>query len=90
MKDDTLKEERAQIVDKIRQFFQDERDEELGELPAAMLLDFIEKEIAPFFYNRGVREAKAKTIEAFASLTEEMDYLEMLVPKRPGPRPSRD
>lgn len=82
MKDDTLKEERAQIVSKIQQFFQDERDEELGALPAAMLLDFIEKEIAPFFYNRGVREAKAKTLAAFGSLAEELDYMEMMVPKR--------
>lgn len=90
MKDDTLKEERAHIVAKIRQFFQDERDEELGELPAVMLLDFIEKEIGPFFYNRGVREAKSKTLAAFASLTEELDYLEMLVPKKPGKRPSQD
>lgn len=90
MKDDTLKEERAQIVAKIRQYFQDERDEELGELPAVMLLDFIEKEIGPFFYNRGVREAKSKTLAAFASLTEELDYLEMLVPKKPGKRPSRE
>ena len=90
MKDDTLKDERAQIVTKIRQFFQDERDEELGELPAMMFLDFIEKEISPFFYNRGVRDAKSKTIAAFATLTEEMDYLEVLVPKKPGARPSRD
>ncbi|MEO7424919.1 MAG: DUF2164 family protein [Fibrobacteria bacterium] len=90
MKDDTLKEERAQITAKLRQYFQEEREEELGELPAAMLLDFIEREIGPFFHNRAVREAKAKTVAAFAALTEEMEYMEMLVPKKPGRRPSRD
>ncbi len=89
MKDDTLKEERAHIVAKLRQYFQDEREEEWGELPAAMLLDFIEREIGPFFHNRAVREAKAKTVAAFATLTEEMEYMEILVPKKPGPGPSR-
>ncbi|MDB5103558.1 MAG: hypothetical protein JWP91_1247 [Fibrobacteres bacterium] len=90
MNDDALKNERTQLVSKLRQYFQDERDEELGELPAKMMLDFIEREIAPFFYNRGVRDAKSKTIAAFATLAEEMDYLEILVPKKPGARPSRE
>jgi uncharacterized protein (DUF2164 family) len=87
MKDDTLRQEREQIIHKIRAWFLEEREEELGELPAGMLLDFIEKEIGPFFYNRGVREAKAKVLRASAELTEELDYLEMLVPKKPGSRP---
>ncbi len=81
-KDSVLKEEKAQIIDKLRAYFREEREEEIGELAAGILLDFIEKEIGPFFYNRGVREAKAKTVAAFASLTEEMDFMEQLIPKR--------
>ncbi len=84
MKDPQTKEDRAQIIHKIIAYFREERDEEIGELAAGMFLDFIEREIGPIFYNRGVRDAKTKTLTAFATLTEEIDYLEQLVPKKPA------
>ena len=89
MKDDTLKEKRADILHKLKAYFREERDEDLGDLAANLLLDFIELEIGPVFYNQGVKDAKAKTVTAFATLTEEMDYLEKLVPKPGGKRPTR-
>ena len=88
MKDDTLKERRADILYKLKAYFREERDEDLGDLAADLLLDFIGREIGPIFYNQGVKDAKAKTVTAFATLTEEMDWLEKLVPKQPGKRPS--
>lgn len=89
MKDDTLKEQRADILYKLQAYFREERDETLGDLAANLLLDFIEREISPFFYNQGVRDAKTKTLSAFAELTEQMDYLEKMAPKKPGKGPSR-
>lgn len=89
MKDDTLRERRADLLHKLKAYFREERDEDLGDLAANLLLDFIERELGPIFYNQGVKDAKAKTVSAFATLTEEMDYLERLVPKQPGKRPSR-
>ena len=48
------KEDRAAITAKLRDYFARELDQELGQLPAEMLLDFIGKEIGGAFYNRGV------------------------------------
>jgi uncharacterized protein (DUF2164 family) len=89
MKEDTDRERRADLLHKLKAYFREERDEDLGDLAANLLLDFIEREMGPAFYNQGVKDAKAKTVSAFATLTEEMDYLERLVPKRPGKRPAR-
>lgn len=89
MKDDTLKGQRPDILHKLKAYFREERDEELGDLAANLLLDFLEREIGPVFYNQGVKDAKAKAVSAFADLTEEMDYLEKLVPKKPAKPPGR-
>jgi uncharacterized protein (DUF2164 family) len=83
------KEEQAHIVQKLKDFFEDERDETLGDLPAKFLADFIEKELGPYFFNRGVKAAKAKTLSVFANLDEELEYLEMLVPKGNGRKPPK-
>ena len=46
------------IIPSLQRYFREERDEELGDLPAKLLLDYLLKEIAPFAYNRGVRDAE--------------------------------
>ena len=52
------KQEIENIVPSLQRYFREERDEELGELQAKLLLDYLLKEIAPFAYNRGVRDAE--------------------------------
>ena len=46
------------IVHSLRKYFREELDVELGGLQAQFFLDYILKEIAPFAYNRGVRDAE--------------------------------
>ena len=53
------REETADIVAKLRVYFRDELEAELAALPAEMLLDFLGREIGPFFYNRGLHDARA-------------------------------
>ena len=53
------KEERAAATAKLRAYLRDELDQNLGQLPADMLLDFIGREIGPAFYNRGLHDAQA-------------------------------
>ncbi|MEZ4409011.1 MAG: DUF2164 domain-containing protein [Polyangiales bacterium] len=50
---------RAIALQKLRGYFSDELDQELGQLPAEMLLDFIARELGPTFYNQGVADAQA-------------------------------
>jgi uncharacterized protein (DUF2164 family) len=51
------KEERDRLVSAIKTYFLNTREEEIGELAAGLLLDFIVDEIAPAFYNQGVRDS---------------------------------
>lgn len=51
------KEKRQEMVDSIKNYFQNEKEEELGDLAAGLMLDFIIEEIAPEFYNQGVHDA---------------------------------
>ncbi|HUR61601.1 MAG TPA: DUF2164 domain-containing protein [Candidatus Thermoplasmatota archaeon] len=81
------KAEREEAVRRIQQHFRSERSEDLGDLGAGFLLDFIERELAPAFYNQGVRDAKAQALQAFARLEEDLGALERLIPKSP---PSRE
>jgi uncharacterized protein (DUF2164 family) len=51
------REKREDMVSALKYYFDKERDEELGDLAAGMLLDFIIKELAPEFYNQGVLDS---------------------------------
>lgn len=53
------REETADITAKLRPYFRDELDVELRDLPAEMLIDFLAREIGPFFYNRALYDAQA-------------------------------
>jgi len=48
------KEQRDEMVSAIKHYFSKERGEEIGDLQAGLMLDFILEELAPEFYNMGV------------------------------------
>jgi uncharacterized protein (DUF2164 family) len=50
--------EKEEITHSLKKYFSSEMDEPLSDLRAKLLLDFILKEIGPFAYNRGVRDAE--------------------------------
>ena len=52
------REETAELVADLRSYFRDELDQDLGQLPAEMMLDFIRDRIGPAFYNRGLYDAQ--------------------------------
>lgn len=51
------REKREQLISEIQHYFLKERDEELGNLAAAMILDFFMEKIALHFYNQGIEDA---------------------------------
>ena len=51
------KETRAELIAAVKNYFDKERDEELGDLAAGFILDFIIDELAPTFYNQGVYDS---------------------------------
>jgi uncharacterized protein (DUF2164 family) len=52
------KEKRDDMISEIKYFFLKERDEELGDLAAGMILDFIIEKLAAEFYNQGVYDSQ--------------------------------
>jgi uncharacterized protein (DUF2164 family) len=51
------KEKRDEMVSAIKSYFFKEREEEIGDLAAGLILEFITEELAPEFYNQGVYES---------------------------------
>ncbi|MEN5364092.1 DUF2164 domain-containing protein [Brevundimonas intermedia] len=76
------KDERAAATGKLRDYFARELDQELGQLPAEMLLDFIGKEIGGAFYNRGVRDAQQLVQQKADDIVEALYGLERATPTR--------
>lgn len=51
------KEKRKEMIVTIQNYFEQERDEVLGDLAASILLDFIINELGSDFYNQGVYDS---------------------------------
>lgn len=56
----TLVEEHREVaIDEIKKYFLEERDEDLGDLAASLVLDFFVERIGPLLYNQGLENAQA-------------------------------
>lgn len=53
------RERREDMVKAIIYYFRTERDEDIGQLAADMVLDFVIEKLAPEFYNQGVLDSCA-------------------------------
>lgn len=54
-------EKRSDMIAAIKDYFRKERQEELGELAATLILDFFTETLAPMFYNQGVYDSYVYT-----------------------------
>ncbi len=70
------REETADITAKLRAYFREELEIDLAALPAEMLLDFLGREIGPFFYNRAVYDAQAVVAKKAEDIVETLAGLE--------------
>jgi uncharacterized protein (DUF2164 family) len=67
------------LLESIKRFFADHMDEPVGDLKAALVLDFCLKEIGPTIYNQAIADAQIYFQERAADLTgtryeAEFDY----------------
>jgi len=51
--------EKEVLVHKIKQYFDRELDQDLGQFEAESVLDFFSTEVGSYFYNRGLLDAQA-------------------------------
>ena len=62
------REKRAVMTAAIKNYFLTGREEEIGDLAAGLMLDFIVEELAPEFYNQGVEDSYAYMKDAAEDL----------------------
>ena len=63
--------ETDRLVRKIKDYFSEELDQDIGGFEAQFLIEFIAKEIGPYFYNKGLNDAHS----LFSDKAEEIGYL---------------
>lgn len=62
--------EKSKAVSDIIHFFEEERNEEIGQIAASQVLDFFMEAVSPLIYNKGILDAKS----ALQSRIEEANY----------------
>ena len=69
-------EETARMVQKVKMYFREELDQELGGFQAEFLIDFFAEEMGGFFYNRGLYDAETMMTEKLRDISDELLMLE--------------
>lgn len=78
------------LVASIKRYFTEHREEEIGDLQAQLLLDFIVKEIGPSIYNAAITDAQTYVRDRIADLDGACFEPEFTYwPKSTTRRPSR-
>lgn len=65
-------EDKRVVMEEIKRFFFEERDEEIGEIAAMNFLDFVTEKIGPYYYNAAIREAVKQTENNAMRLEEDL------------------
>ena len=70
------KEEKEVLVNKIKLYFTEELNQEIGQFDAQFLLDFFSEEVGSYFYNRGLYDAQAILERRLEDISETIYELE--------------
>lgn len=70
------KAEQEVIVDKLQLYFKEELAQEIGQFDAEFLLDFFSQEIGPYYYNRGLQDARSVLTNRLEEITEAIYEIE--------------
>lgn len=65
------RDELDRIVAKVKKYFNDELDHDIGAFEAEFLIDFFAKEMGAHFYNQGLQDAH----QLFSEKSDELGYL---------------
>jgi uncharacterized protein (DUF2164 family) len=70
------REQKQQLIERVQNYFYEERSEEIGDLSAELLLDYMIKEIGPVVYNQAIQDAIKTVGEKMVSLEDDLHSLE--------------
>ncbi len=71
------KQEKELLVQKLKHYFTNELDQDIGQFDAEFLLDFFGKEMGIYYYNRGLIEAQDIFKSRVDSITDAIYELEV-------------
>ena len=66
------KEAHRAVIDDLARYFEVERGEHLGSIEAEQLLDFFNKQLANYYYNQGVEDARRLVEDKVLNLDEDL------------------
>lgn len=69
-------EEKAAIVGRIKEYFEKELERDIGQFDAEFLLEFFSKEIGPYFYNKGLFDARVVMQNSLETIDEGLYAIE--------------
>lgn len=75
------REQTEHLVSKIKDYFEQELGQDIGGFEAEFLIQFLAKEVGPYFYNKGLTDAQQllnEKIEDLGYLLQEMEKPEGL------------
>lgn len=75
------REQKQQLINNVKRYFETERDENLGDLAAENLIEFMLKQLGPVAYNAALSDARLTVMEQMQRLEEEIYSLEQPVVK---------
>lgn len=70
------REYKEQMIKRVQDFFYEERSEEIGQLSAEIILDYMIKEIGPIIYNQAIKDAIKTVGERMVSLEDDLHSME--------------
>lgn len=68
--------EKEVLVDKIKHYFDDELNQEIGQFDAEFLIDFISENFGNYYYNQGLADAQLAIRSKLDDIESEIESLE--------------
>lgn len=70
------RQEKELMAQKVKVYFRDEMNQDIGNFEAEFLIDFFAKEMGGFFYNRGLYDAETLIAEKVSEISDQLLQLE--------------
>jgi uncharacterized protein (DUF2164 family) len=81
---DLSTQQKRELAARVQEYFRKERDEEIGEMAAGFLLDFVAELIGPYYYNEALKDAQKQSREWFDHLEADLMAMERPVVEGEG------
>lgn len=70
------KDEKEMMVQKVKMYFREDLNQDIGNFDAEFLVDFFAEEMGGFFYNRGLYDAETMISEKVSEISDLLLQLE--------------